>query len=106
MRAVHNKFHILEFVGLPIQTKNNSLPRTSTFIPNCETFQSPDSFHFSRSDTLNASSSFEDEPQIPQDVNPPEQQQQQQMIEVPQNMLKRFFDASAPNSVKVIETLT
>ena len=27
------------------------------------------------------------------------------MIEVPQNMLKRFIDASAPNSVKVIETL-
>ena len=27
------------------------------------------------------------------------------MIEVPQNMLKRFIDASTPNSVKVIETL-
>ena len=68
---------------------NNRLPRTSTFIPNSETFQSPESVHFSRSDTLNASSSFEDEQQIPQDVSPPEQQ----MIEVTQNMLKRFIDA-------------
>ena len=56
--------------------QNNSLPRTSTFISNNETFQSPESVNLTRTDTLNASSLFEDEEQIPQDVNSPQQQEQ------------------------------
>ena len=66
---------LIESYGERYPIEEKTISRYRTFISNNETFQSPESVNLTRTDTLNATSSFEDEEQIPQDVNPPQQQE-------------------------------